>query len=297
MTKKRRNLILVAALVALVALGAAVVVGMALGGGDDDKPEYPGRIAVVDGCGLVHFYQDATDQKTTCFTDLWDAVSLSGNGEKLAWDTEASELRIADDDAANEFTLSVPPGANFGPTLSPDAERFAFLHSARDDGRYDIWVGDVGANNAEQITTTRNVTDVVWSPKGDWLAYVRNWSVETFEGEIRLIRPDGADDRALVRGDTPEWSPDGKQLVYVHNGGIWTVSSDGEDAKRIIPNGHSPAWSRDGELIAFMRAERCPEPPCKERAFVAFKDGQGARPVGPEFPEERAVLWLPDPNE
>jgi Tol biopolymer transport system component len=295
MMKRRRTLILVAVLVALVVVGAAVAVGMALG--DDDDPKLPGRIAVRDDCGLVHFWADGTDQRTLCLTDAWDAVSLSWNGQKLAWDTRASELRAADADGENELNLALPQGANFGPTLSPDGKRFAFLHSARDDGRYDIWVGDVDANNAEQITTTRNVTDVVWSPKGDWLAYVHDWSDETLEGRISLVRPDGEDAKTLVAGDTPEWSPDGKQLVYVHNRSIWTVDSDGENAKRIIPNGHSPAWSRDGEQIAFMRAERCGRAVCPERVFLAFTDGQDVRQVGPEFPEERAVLWLPDPNE
>jgi Tol biopolymer transport system component len=297
MMKKRRNLILVAGLVALVAVGAAVAVGIALGGDDDHKPRYPGRIAVRDGCGLVHFFQDGSDQKTLCLTDVWDAVSLSWNGKNLAWDTKATGIRIADENAENEFSLPVPQGANFGPTLSPDGKKVAFLHSARDDGRYDIWVGDVDANNAEQVTNTRNVSDVVWSPKGDWLAYVKDWSDETLEGQISLVRPDGDGDKTLVAGDTPEWAPDGKHLVYVHNGNIWTVGSDGKDAKRIVPNGHSPAWSRDGEQIAFMRAERCDEPPCKEHVFLAFTNGTEVRQVGPAFAEERAVLWLRDPFE
>lgn len=297
MTKKRRNLLLVAGLVALVAVGAAAAVGMALGRDEDGKPRHPGRIAVRHDCGIVHFWPDGSDQRTLCLSDAWDAVSQSWNGEKLAWDTRASGLRIADEDGENEYNLSLPQGANFGPTLSPDGKRFAFLHSARDDGRYDIWVGDVDANNAEQVTNTRNVTDVVWSPKGDWLAYVQNWSIETFEGQITLVRPDGDDARTLVSGDTPEWAPDGKHLVYVHNQSIWTVGSDGEDAKRIIPNGHSPAWSRDGEQIAFMRAERCAEPPCEEHVFLASTNGTDVREIGPAFPEERAVLWLPDPFE
>jgi Tol biopolymer transport system component len=297
MTKKRRNLLLVAGLVALVAVGAAAAVGMALGGDEDRKPRHPGRIAVRHDCGLVHFWQDGSDQRTLCLSDAWDAVSQSWNGEKLAWDTRTSGLRIADENGEGEYNLSLPQGANFGPTLSPDGKRFAFLHSPRDDGRYDIWVGDVDANNAEQVTNTRNITDVVWSPKGDWLTYVQNWSDETLEGQISLVRADGDDAKTLVSGDTPEWSPDGKQLVYVHNRSIWTVRSDGQDAKRIVPNGHSPAWSRDGEQIAFMRAERCGKPVCPEHVFLAFTNGTDVREIGPAFPEERAVLWLRDPFE
>jgi Tol biopolymer transport system component len=100
-----------------------------------------------------------------------------------------------------------------------------------------------------------------------------------------------------VAGDDPEWAPDGKQLVYVHNRGIWTVDSNGKNAKLIIPNGHSPAWSRDGEQIAFMRAERCAKPPCEEHVLLAFTEGQDVRQIGPAFARERTVLWLRDPFE
>jgi hypothetical protein len=85
--------------------------------------------------------------------------------------------------------------------------------------------------------------------------------------------------------------------VYVHNGNIWTIGSDGEDAKMIIPNGHSPAWSRDGKQVAFMRAEPCAKAVCPERVFHASIDRSGVSQVGPQFPEERIVLWLPDPFE
>jgi len=65
----------------------------------------------------------------------------------------------------------------------------------------------------------------------------------------------------------------------------------------IIPNGHSPAWSRDGKQIAFMRADQCSKAVCPEHAFHAAIDGTSVAQVGPRFPEERILLWLPDPNE
>jgi Tol biopolymer transport system component len=299
MTQRRRNLLLFGGLIALAAVAAGVAVGIAVIGDDESAPSLPGRIAVRDGCGLTHFWQDGTDQRELCLSDAWDAVSLSWNGERLSWDTRNQGIRVGNaDDGKDELTLSAPPGANYAPSLSPDAERAAFLHSSRDDGRYDIWVGDAGgAANAEQVTNTRNVSDVSWSPEGDWLAYVQNWSDETLEGQISLVRPDGEDAHTLVRGDAPEWAPDGKHLVYVRNRSIWTIGSDGEDAKMIIPNGHSPAWSRDGKQIAFMRAERCSKAICPEQVFHASTDGSGVRQVGPQFSEERIVLWLPDPFE
>ena len=295
MKRRKRNLYLFGGLVVL----AAVAVGIALARDDDSGPSLPGRIAVRDGCGLTHFWQDGTDKRELCLSDAWDAVSLSWNGDKLAWDTSRLGIKIGNaDDGKDEVTLTAPAGANYAPSLSPDAKEAAFLHATRDDGRYDIWVGDAGgAANAEQVTNTRNVSDVSWSPKGDWLAYVVDWSDETLEGQISLVRPDGEDAHTLVRGDAPDWAPDGKQIVYVHNRSIWTIDSDGENAKMIIPNGHSPAWSRDGKQIAFMRAERCSKSVCPEHAFHASIDGTGVTQAGPAFSEERVVLWLPDPFE
>ena len=297
MKRPGRNTVVVGGLVALAVVAAAVVVGIALEWGEDEKPRLAGRIAVQRGCGLVHFWPDGSDRRDLCLPGAWDAVSLSRDGESLAWDTRGRGITVADDDGENELLVSAPAGANYTPSLSPDGEEVAFLHSPRDDGRYDIWVGDVDQDNAEQVTNTRNVSDVTWSPAGDWLAYVQNWSDETLEGQISLVRPDGDEAHTLVEGDAPDWAPDGEQLVYVHDGDIWTIGSHGKDAKRIIRNGHAPAWSRDGKQIAFMRAERCPRAFCRERVFRAFADGTGIRQVGPTFPGERTVLWLRDPFE
>jgi Tol biopolymer transport system component len=229
---------------------------------------------------------------------VFDAVSLSWNGEHLAWDTKSGkEIMVGKVDGSEPFIAPLPLGVNDVPSLSPDGDEVAFLHSPRDDGYYDIWVGSTSAATAEQLTTSRNVSDVSWSPKGDLLAYVQNWSEETLEGDVSLIRPDGEGARMLVEGDAPTWSPDGKRLAYVHEGGIWIVGTDGAGARRIVENGHSPAWSRDGTLIAFMRAESCGKAICPERVFTVFADGTQERQFGPRFSDERRLLWLPDPNE
>jgi Tol biopolymer transport system component len=292
-----RILIVVAGGVVLAAVVAAI--GFAFTRDDGPhKPRYPGRIAVRYGCGLKHMFFDGKDQRELCLEDVFDAVSVSRNGDKIAWDTKAgTTIMVANSDGFNPVGVQVPPGSNTGPTLSPDGTKVAFLHSPQNDGTYDIWVTSVAVADAEQETTKRNVSDVAWSPTGDWLAYVQNRSEETLEGQISLIRPNGDDAHTLVRGDAPDWSPDGKQLVYVHDGSIWTVKADGKGRHLLIPNGHSPAWSRDGEMIVFMRTEKCAQSRCPERTYLAFANGTDPHPVGPTYPSERQVVWLPDPFE
>jgi Tol biopolymer transport system component len=297
MTADRRRLFLIAGLLAAVVIVAAAV-GIAIAGRDEEQtPKLPGRIAVRDGCGLKHMWQDGTDQREMCLEGVWDAVSISWDGDNLAWDTRDQGIRVGNADGQGVVNAEQPMGANFVPSLSPDGEKIAFLHSVRDDGLDDIWVGSITRQDAEQVTNTRNVSDVAWSPKGDWLAYVQNWSDETLEGQISLVRPSGDDAKVLVRGDAPSWSPDGKQLAFVHDRAIWTIGIDGTARRRVIRDAHSPAWSRDGKQIAFMRAENCGKALCPERVFVVSTNGNGARQMGPRFSDERRIIWLPDPFE
>jgi Tol biopolymer transport system component len=244
-------------------------------------------------------WPDGTDQRKLCLTDIWDAVSLSWNGKHLAWDTSKGKrgILVADANAFAPQPVPVPLGANADPSLSPDGNKVAFLHSPRDDGRYDVWVGSTTVDTAEQLTNTRNASTVSWSPTGDWIAYVTDWSQETLEGQITLVRPNGKDVTKLITGDAPTWAPNGKKLAFFRDGGIWTIGSDGKGARRIIREGSSPAWSRDGKQIAFMRAQQCRNFACKERVYIAFADGTSQHAIGPTFATEREVLWLPDPNE
>lgn len=291
----RRRLVLVSGL-AILGVAAAVAGFVAVRDGDDHLPRFPGRIAVRDGCGLRHTYIDGTDQRELCLPSVWVAVSVSRNGERVAWDT-GKGISIAHSDGFNPVPVPVPPGANFDPSLSPDGERMAFLHSPSDDGRYDLWVGSTSIDNAEQVTNTKDISTVAWSPAGDWIAYVRGWSEDTREGEIVLIRPNGGDETLLARGDAPSWAPDGSRLAFVHKQSVWTIAENGSDSKMLIRNGESPAWSRDGKLIAFTRAVSCGKPVCKQRAFLVGATGGQARGVGPSFAGTRAPVWLPDPFE
>jgi Tol biopolymer transport system component len=298
MSRNTRALIILAGCLVLaldlVTLGYAFTRG-----GGMHLPKFPGRIAVRDGCGVQHMYPDGTDKRTMCLQDVFDDVSVSRNGDRIAWDTKLADAIVNSRvDGSDVVEAPVPLGFNAVPTLAPDGKEVAFLHSPRDDGNYDIWTSSIDLDDAQQVTNTRNVSDAAWSPRGDWIAYVQNWSDETEEGQISLVRPSGDDPHVLlVEGDAPDWSPDGKKLVYVHGGALWVVDSDGTDARQVIANGHEPAWSRDGKMIAFLRTERCSQNICPERLMVAFANGAEPRDVGPVYPEQRRVVWLPDPFE
>jgi Tol biopolymer transport system component len=298
MSRHLRTLILVAGCLVLALDVAALGYAFTRGGGLH-VARLPGRIAVRDGCGLQHMWVDGTDKRTMCLQEVFDEVSVSQNGEKLAWDTKDGQgILVSGVDGANAVDAPLPTGFNSDPSLSPDGEQIAFLHSPHNDGRYDIWVSSITDIDAEQLTSTRNVSDVAWSPADDRIAYVQNWSEETQEGQISLVHTDGSDSHTLgVNGDAPDWSPDSKHLVYVHDNALWVADPDGANAHRVISNAHSPAWSRDGKMIAFLRTVPCSRSICPERLMHAFSNGTEPQEVGASYPDERRVVWLPDPFE
>ena len=292
----RRKFLLIAGSCVLSVAALAVVVAFVGRGDDDSLPRYPGLVAVRDGCGLRHTFFDGKNPQELCLQDLWAVANVSNNGKRIAWDTPRG-LFIANEDGFGPTAIPAPRGANFDPSLSPDASKVAFLHSPLDDGRYDVWIGSTTVDNAEQVTNTRNVTTVVWAPKGDRIAFVRGPDDENGEGAIVTARTDGSDQQVLARGDSPSWSPDASQLTYSHVGKIWTIRADGTDATEVFKDGDSPAWSRDGKMIAFMRAVPCRKAVCGERVFVGPSTGGDATAIGPTYRDAVSPSWLPDPFE
>src|SRR6266516_719937 len=157
--------------------------------------EGPGYLAVIDTCGILTIRSDDSHWRFTCLQGIYAAVSVSGDGKTIAWDTKTS-IVVANADTTGLHNALLPTGTNTEPSLSPDGRTLAFLHSPRDDGRYDIWTGSTTLENAEQLTALRDVSSVAWSPAGDWIAYVKGWSPQTLEGDIVLARPSGSGERA-----------------------------------------------------------------------------------------------------
>jgi len=85
--------------------------------------------------------------------------------------------------------------------------------------------------------------DPVWSPTGEWIAFV---SERTGNDEIWIIRPDRSELKQLTHNTWewdkhPSWSPDGKKIVFWSNRDkgwkqIWIMDQDGSHQHNISNN-------------------------------------------------------------
>ena len=95
-------------------------------------------------------------------------------------------------------------------------------------------------------------TAAVWSPKGNWIAYVCRDEHKLLK--ICVISPDGQQWRRLTAGnsndESPSWAADGRHIAFSSTRpgrrDIYMMALDGTDVERLTTNGSyndDPAWS------------------------------------------------------
>ena len=141
------------------------------------------------------------------------------------------------------------------------------------------------------------------SPDGRWLALrvddgpsPGTWLVASDGTRAHNITKEAG----LARAGSPDWAPDSRQLavVGVRKGerrfGIYVVSIDGRDAKRITPpawEAQYPAWSPDGTQIAFTRVDPSAN---TFDLYVTAPDGSKRRQLTRHAAQDNYAAWSPD---
>jgi Tol biopolymer transport system component len=131
--------------------------------------------------------------------------------------------------------------------VSPDGS--AFLVASATGGlkkEYPLWSVRILGGSARRLS---EVVDAAWSPDGNTVVY------STREGDIHLIRTDGAEDRKLASIGSLltsfSWAPDGKTIRFTRDQALWEISSNGSNLHRVLPTmpadqGH---WAQDGRFF------------------------------------------------
>ena len=94
--------------------------------------------------------------------------------------------------------------------------------------------------------TSPGVLDIspAWSPRGNWIAYVRTLPAGGY-GTLWLIHPDGTGDHQIAdTALTPGWTFDGARVAFTRVGhgetALWSVDTLGHGLARLTSPAHAP---------------------------------------------------------
>jgi Tol biopolymer transport system component len=137
------------------------------------------------------------------------AVDWSPKGDQIAFamavdKPDAYEIFLMNPDGTNlrQLTHNLP---NIGGSVdwSPDG-RFLLIY-AGPQGDRNIFMIDVAAETAAQLTNGGNNASGVFSPDGQWIAFISLRNND--QADIFIMRPDGSDMRPVITDPEPDWQP------------------------------------------------------------------------------------------
>lgn len=137
------------------------------------------------------------------------AVDWSPTGEMIAFamavdQPDAYEVFLMDADGSNvrQLTRGVP-GIGGSLDWSPDGKYLLMYAGAAGDKN--IFLVDVAAETAVQLTNGGNNAASTFSPDGQWIAF--NSLRNNDQADIFIMRPDGSDVRQVTTNPEPDWQP------------------------------------------------------------------------------------------
>ena len=170
--------------------------------------------------------------------------------------------------------LTVLPGHENTPALSPDGQTFAYTRFSEASGE-DVWTQRVGGQATTNLTKdcARDDNFGVFSPDGSLIAYRSNCK----GGGIFLMGATGENARRLANfGFNPDWFPDGSKVVFSTE-----ISWNGPER----PSGHAELWTAEvasgktEKLFEGDAVEPSVSPHALRIAFWAVPEGGSQRDI------------------
>jgi Tol biopolymer transport system component len=146
------------------------------------------------------------------------------------------------------------------PAVSPNGAEIAYLSD--NGGHGNLWIAMMEGSSVRQITFERDpavsLGVPIWSPAGDWIAFVVAREGRT---AIWLIRPDGSGLHELVpSGWAPCWPSDGRHVIYATGSDgpahLERIALEGGAPVVVRTDASSPAVAADGKTLYYVHGLR-----------------------------------------
>ena len=181
----------------------------------------------------------------------------------VATSSHQTDLYLDAVDGSSQRRLTFHTHDNFGPRLSPDGRKIAYMSNRTGDP--EIWLLDVESGEERRLTDNpaRDMSPT-WAPDGRSILFSSDrdpahplWTLEIDGGRIE---PVGKGVAALdkLRPVWGQWAPDGSRLGLVvaddsRNGSLWTLARDGKLSGPFLPGLRELDFYRDGRTILYVR--------------------------------------------
>lgn len=199
------------------------------------------------------------------------------------------ELYVMNADGSEQTRLTRGGAGLSSFVWSPDGTRIAFaraggLFVANADGSGERRLTDAPRSHFRGVPNSNYPH--AWSPDGskilfgttrhdEWAGNLESMTAEMAIPELYTINADGGHQTRLTKNRLGEheasWSPDGREILFVgfrvgppiapgsnvHNGkyGIYLMTAEGKEIRKIGSGFGKPVWSPDGSTIAFTRPD------------------------------------------
>ena len=223
-----------------------------------------GRLALVLGLGVFLSCDDGLTRgpETEIFVDYAFGAYLEREGQN-----RVSELFVVSDDGRIQYVTVGLRCSNRRPAISPDGRQLVFEScDPITEGSQDLFRVDV--NRLIPVNITQSLfleTNAAWSPRGDWIAFIRDRGADR---SVEIITPDGSSTATLLTTagslESGGWSPDGTMIAVA----LEEDATPGSGAQLVtvsVPSAAivqrtsgradraAPVWSPDGSSLAYVR--------------------------------------------
>ena len=288
------------------------------------------RIAYLSNQQLANRFELFTTLATG--DDDPDLISQGVSVEDFAWAPDDVDEMIAY--STEERIFTAPPDGGSSPeqvtpdpiinqkisdfSWAPDSSRIAYRADQNSVGMIELFtVEPDGDDNLRisgdfDLTTGGDVTDFVWSPDSDFVAYRANQD-NVINFELYVTTPDDSSNDTKVSGDSIagdvdpifEWSPDSKRVAYRANQRtadaieLFTATPDGEENDRVSGDLSSGGnveefiWAPDSSGIGYIADQ---ENGGIFKLFGSTPDGDETATLSGSFADAGDVLffeWVP----